>query len=308
MLTLRLLTICGLCLSGCSIRPLPQDVTGYDTYEIVSKIRCEAREAVRGYTIEFIRKTRPDIADGLKSGAISFRNFNRRQLDAGSQRILERYDHSAIAYDFVFDITEKNDLTANATLIKPFTRGPLKIAFAAGDERERQNTRNFRITDTFENLVSVEDEYCKNASDRKNYLYPIVGKIGLDELIGAFLDLNQSGNLAGKEGSNVPTIADTIEFTTKFSGSVNPTIELSPVGRGLQLASAAFKADGSREDIHKVVVAVALPDDPTQRRAGRRTVRGTAKARANFMVDEQIYRKAIDDRRKVDERILRMLE
>ena len=147
---------------------MPQDVTGYDTYEIVSKIRCEAREAVRGYVIQFIKKTRPDIAQGLQDGSIAFRNFNRRQLNAASQRILERYDHAVIAYDFSFDITEKNDLTANATLLKPFARGPLKIAIAVGDERERQNTRNFRVTDTFENLISiVADDYCKDASDRK---------------------------------------------------------------------------------------------------------------------------------------------
>ena len=130
----------------------------------------------------------------------------------------------------------------------------------------------------------------------------------LAELIGTFLDLNQSGNLTGEKGSNVPTIADTIEFTTRFTGSVNPTVELSPVGRGLQLANAAFKADGTREDIHKVIVAIALPDDPTERRAGRRKDAIGAKARANFMLDEQVYRKAIGDRRKVDEKILRIIQ
>src|SRR3954447_9065606 len=33
-------------LGGCAIHPLPEDVTGVDTADIVRQIRCEAREAV----------------------------------------------------------------------------------------------------------------------------------------------------------------------------------------------------------------------------------------------------------------------
>jgi hypothetical protein len=212
-----------LALGGCSIRPLPQDVTGYNTYQIVSKIRCEARDAVRGYAISFIRKKRPDLADALKSGRISFDKFDSRLLDQETLKLVDRYAKAEIAYDFSFDITEKNDAGASADFLRTFSRGPLKLPLAAGADRERQNTRNFRISDTFGHLASkVSDEYCVHASKEKNWMYPITGHIGLAELVGTFLDLNQSGNLSPKEGKTVRTIADTIEFTTKISGSAKP--------------------------------------------------------------------------------------
>ena len=43
----KLLSVAAIALSflgaGCAIHPLPQDVTGVDTYHIVRQIRCEAR-------------------------------------------------------------------------------------------------------------------------------------------------------------------------------------------------------------------------------------------------------------------------
>ncbi len=37
---------CALLLAGCAIRPLPEQVTGITTFNIVKQIRCETREAV----------------------------------------------------------------------------------------------------------------------------------------------------------------------------------------------------------------------------------------------------------------------
>lgn len=294
-------------LGGCSVQPLPQDVTGYNTYQIVSKIRCEARDAVRGYAISFIRKKRPDLADALKSGRIGFDSFDRKQLDPETLKLVDRYAKAEIAYDFSFDITEKNDVGGSADFLRTFSRGPLKLPLTAGMDRERQNTRNFRISDRFGDLASkVSDDYCVHATKEKNWIYPITGHIGLAELVGTFLDLNQSGNLSPKEGKTVRTIADTIEFTTKISGSAKPSIELTPVGRGFQVTKAGLSFSGSREDVHKVIVALALPAEEAPR--GAKGAGKSAKAVANEMIDEQIGRKAIDDRRRLEKRLLERLE
>src|SRR5882762_10301439 len=42
--------------AGCAIHPLPQDVTGVDTYHIVRQIRCEARETIRQEVIRWLTK------------------------------------------------------------------------------------------------------------------------------------------------------------------------------------------------------------------------------------------------------------
>src|SRR3954471_13931335 len=41
-----LIVAAGLLASGCSIHPVPADVTGVDTKDIVKQIRCETREAI----------------------------------------------------------------------------------------------------------------------------------------------------------------------------------------------------------------------------------------------------------------------
>jgi hypothetical protein len=309
MLLKRLLLVCSVSIgtAGCAIHPLPEDVSGYNTYQIVSKIRCEAREAVRKIAVEYIRRRNPHIAAGLENRTIRYKNFDRNLVDLRTQVGLERYDRGAIAYDFTFDITEKNNVTANADLTRFLSRGPLNIGLSAGNERERQNSRNFRIVDTFEGLINLDsDDYCRYYEERANFTYPITGAIGLSETIATFVSLNDAGNLAGQEGSNIPALSDTIEFTTKISGGVNPIITLSPLGRQLQLVKAAFDANVSREDIHKVVVAVTLPPDPTEqevaivsgRRVGRVRTRQGKLSTENRAVQELDYqrRRGIDDR------------
>jgi len=40
--------------SGCSIHPLPEDVTGVSTYHIVRQIRCEARDTISKVVIGYL--------------------------------------------------------------------------------------------------------------------------------------------------------------------------------------------------------------------------------------------------------------
>lgn len=298
--------------AGCAIHPLPEDVTGYNSAQIVAKIRCETREALRGFLIELIRPAHPDIAAGMTNRTIRLRNFDRRRLSREIQRLLEKYDDAAIVYDFTFDITETNNLSAGADFLSTFTRGTVKTGLTAGSERARENTRQFRITDSFENLVSiVPEEYCAAGGEGKNWIYPITGSIGMVELLGTFFTLTESGSLTGggKDKSD-PVIADTIEFRTKFLGSVNPRVELSPLGRRFELVSAGFNADASREDTHKVIIAVSLPPEPQPAKTlmGRIMRTKSAKQRAQNAADEQISRKFINDRKKIDDKILRILQ
>ena len=65
-------------LSSCAIHPLPEDVTGVTTYDIVRQIRCETREAAKQLVLEKIR----DLAEhSPDSRAVSV-----------SQNLLARFD------------------------------------------------------------------------------------------------------------------------------------------------------------------------------------------------------------------------
>ena len=65
------------------------------------------------------------------------------------------------------------------------------------------------------------------------------------------------GDTAGGDRSrDVSDFSDVLTFTTTYSGSVSPSIELSPVSHDFRLASATANLGGERKDIHSVTIAL----------------------------------------------------
>jgi hypothetical protein len=119
-------------------------------------------------------------------------------------------------------------------------------------------------------------------------IYPIAGEIGIYEVVTTFAKL-QRAVTAGELTTNPPPFkdplagvfrfADTLRFTTHFSGGINPTVSLNPVTNNLrvinvnsgagpalspvgqtQVESAAPGLQADRDDMHQVVIAiVGLP-------------------------------------------------
>jgi hypothetical protein len=213
-------------LFGCSVHPLPEDVSRKGTYEIVEAIRCEARRAVIEY------------AQGPE------------------------FKGAVIGYAFDFDITENNAATASVTLQKKFAdTALLKLPFeGVGYDKVRKAQRVFTIVDHFETL---RDAKCEHVSTGKNLAYPITGSIGLYEVVGTFARLESQTNLSAADatfkGISVPMFSDTLTFTTELKGgSFKPSFTAADVTGKLVLASASMDLSASRKDIHKVTVALSL--------------------------------------------------
>ncbi len=102
-------------LIGCSTFPLPDDVSRKSTYDIIEKIRCEAKTAV----VEFGR------------------GFN----------------DAHIAYEFQFNITETDDANVGFSLFDQL-KGPgsIKVNAAAQGNLLRDGARNIIVQDTFDDL------------------------------------------------------------------------------------------------------------------------------------------------------------
>jgi hypothetical protein len=254
----------AVCSAGCSIHPVPQDVTGLDTYAIVAQVRCEVRDALKTYVDGALRR-RPSeayLADELKDGKITYKELPARIKDPDLRGVLQQYAGAAVAYDFSLDMTESNNVSGNATLMRPFTRGSDTIGFTVGSDHKRENTRTFTIDDTFERLLGVVPaEYCANVVQTPNYNYPIAGKTRLADTVGTFLDLNQSGNLGMKVGGpKTPTLTDDLQFTTTYTGSLSPGFTFTPIGRAFSWSSVGGKLDATRSDIHRVTIALAMPE------------------------------------------------
>jgi hypothetical protein len=105
-------------LTGCSIHPIPDDVSRKTTYVIVQKIRCEAKAAVEQY------------GRGLQE--------------------------ASIVYQFTFDINEHNDATAGFSLLYPGTSGTFNLSANADLNRERDGNRNFELIDSFDDLRKLD--------------------------------------------------------------------------------------------------------------------------------------------------------
>jgi hypothetical protein len=127
-------------------------------------------------------------------------------------------------------MTQDNDLTTDINILKPLTHPKFTLGISAGANFERSNNRTFTVTDTFSYLLTKLNvpvrgqRYCDGQIVRANYVYPITGRIGIDELVKTFMELTLFGNLAGKEANpgagGAPTMADQLTFKVSSFGGL----------------------------------------------------------------------------------------
>ena len=256
----------SLALGACSIRPLPEDVTGVTTYHIVRQIRCETRAAIISSAIGWL--TSENMDPESRGIGLEFAE-NRRPIETLHPRlfrgrvraIMTVFYDTGIAYNYNLEMTENNNLDPSINLLKPFTNGKFTLGINGLAHKQRQNIRTFTVTDTFSGLVqNVPENYCTGFIVQENYKYPIVGKIGMEKVIQEFIRLTLFGSLAGPKGQEKgpPTMVDELEFTTTFSLTATPAVVFTPVGNALQVTNASLIANVIRKDVHKVTVGLAI--------------------------------------------------
>jgi hypothetical protein len=141
----------------------------------------------------------------------------------------------------------------------------------------RDNVRTFTIGDSFGTLISpTTDQYCDFQQPGPNLEYPIVGRIGIGEMVTTLIELVIKDDLAVPQDpsknpiklGNTPTssapiaMVDTITFTTTISAGLTPKISFSPIGHAWQLMDASLASTNMREDKHEVIVGLALSSAP----------------------------------------------
>jgi hypothetical protein len=257
--------------SGCAIHPLPEDVTGVTTIQIVQQIRCEARDALRNDVIIFLRRLGDPYTDALalqyETDPASIRTFSpnlfRGAKWARVREVVQLFYNTGIAYNFDLDMFEDNNVSANANFANAMVNPIFSLNLSGAVNRKRENDRQFTATDTFSGLLKVTEDYCLGRVVHANYIYPLTGRIGVDRLINDFIELTLFGSLAGKADNpkGPPTMADVLTYTTLITGTVNPQITFTPVTSAFRLTTASISATADRSDAHKVTIALALPPD-----------------------------------------------
>jgi len=214
-------------LANCSTHPLVDDVTRSTTFDVVQKIRCEAKRAI--------------IAHGQAFG-----------------------NDTVIAYEFTFDVDEKNSASGDITWTLPVTAGTFSLSATAGSDLERHAQRNFTIVDTFGDLRRTD---CSPEALEKNWSYPIAGEIGIYEVVATFAQL--PGVAFESESDNTFSYHDTLRFTTFLGAGVRPTLTLDQLTDRSRVSLAKADLSAGRLDIHTVVIAFAgtRPTAPAVARA-----------------------------------------
>lgn len=263
---------------GCSIHPLPKDVSREDTASIVRNIRCEAKfqvikrvkQLLEESPVPAIRAMSPiHVLDDDKLQYIKQSHpiepffYNGKWTHPKNiARILSAFRSSVIGYTFDFQITENNNLTGGAGFSLPFTAGSAGFGTTAGLKKTRAAQRKFSMQETFDDLRKLR---CNNGeffpdgheyeSTRKKFIYPLTGSISMDEIMNSFIDLAALGNR--QSGS---TFTDTLTFTTKLNGDINGNVTLTsfPLEK-FRLANATAKYAADRQDVHKVTITLAFP-------------------------------------------------
>jgi hypothetical protein len=218
----------GLLVAGCSVHPLPDQVTRQSTVGIVTAIRCEARQAILEYASD------PAFSEG------------------------------AIGYIFDFDITEHNSAGLDLTFTKLFSSGEFDLTLkGANTDLTRQADRVFTIVDTFGELKRAE---CSDEILRSRFKYPIAGSIGMKEVIATFMALDRLGGSvlepgSTKVGGETATFSDILTYmTTLDAGTINPQLTISPIHHDFRLTSLSATFRSSRTDKHMLTLAIALPE------------------------------------------------
>jgi len=260
----------ALLLAGCALHPLPDDVTGRSTFQIVQKIRCEARDALNEISADVLQNNSKQaytnaLAQEVREGKVKVTDVfdltkeYARRVDREVYPYFSTFALSALALGFEFNITETNNAQADSNFLETFSRGVFKLNAKVGSKYDRNNTRKFDVGETFLEVYELLDEECRKYPDgTKNYVYPITGNIGLKEAIETFINLNSRSidPTAPKPQEGLATFVDTLRFTTTYTAGATPAITLTPASSRFNLVDAQLGLSVERADIHQVAISL----------------------------------------------------
>jgi hypothetical protein len=267
-------------ITGCAIHPVPDDVTGVSTYNIVRQIRCEARQAVFDLAIAYLTgpKNRDEEAREIglqfKEGLRPIHSFSYSLFKSPTRQLVQLFAGTGVAYNFQLQMMETDNIEPTTDLLTFNGKNQFTSPVNGVFDRSRQNIRTFTVTDTFDFLLrdipddpAHNNDYCGGFIVGPNYIYPVAGKVGIDRMIGDFVNLTLFGGLVGPPSNAAnpttasskgpPTMVDQLQFVTTVSLGATPKVTFAPIKTFMD-ASVLLKA--ARQDTHTLTIGLAITD------------------------------------------------
>lgn len=275
---------------GCAIHPLPEDFSRATTYDIVASIRCEVKHGLEDFPA----------------------SYPGRRADFPSNRFLS---DTAIGFLFEFDMKESDKANeGKLEFSNPFSGGSFALNLSGKAEKERNTHRTFLVGETLLELQTSEQ--CNDDKAHPNFIYPIAGHVGADEVLSTYLRLTRDLSV---KAHNDKLFSDELKFTTTLTSGITPTLELNGGSTKFKLRKFSVNGNLERTDEHKVTIALAHVEGSGQRSArlaGRnfvvyeptgRFLRSTAPViqpsdgnEAKDLVIQELYRlRALDEDKRV---------
>jgi len=186
--------------------------------------------------------------------------FNDHNDSKSIQSLFSIY-RPTLAMKLDFKITESNNAIVDGSLTWPIQLGSVSLAYKAGKERERVAQRVVNITSLFQELADEKLLKCpddgRDPEDKWARTYPIVGNVGVGELIEQYFRILESTTIPTGEDK----FTDTLTFTTKLTGKLNPTIEIKPVHPSL--VKGGLDLNAGRHDVHAVTMQLRPYSPPS---------------------------------------------
>ena len=240
-------------LGGCSLYPIPDDVSPYSTEQIVRYGRCEMRNEILDYMVHHKIIPFPFTEDGIKKQIKATQDLkDKKKALSHEEELLLKLAKVAVVYSFDFNITETNKTGADAGFRLPGLTSVLDVGGTAALDLTRQGQRVFGTEDAWGDLIT-NSKLCKEFWQRPgNFIYPLTGSIGVDRVVRTFIDVEEQGGAKDN-------FVDTLTFTTQASGGADATLKLDPVPNQFRLVSATAAASASRLDIHRLTLSLTFP-------------------------------------------------
>lgn len=166
---------------------------------------------------------------------------------------------SDIAYGLTIRAEENNTLSSPFNFVWPISLGTASLGPSFGRESFRAGENIVNIAEGIEeaarDLDGPSTEWpCNQDIVLKSIRYPIIGTLGLREVVRKFVDVNNVSKVNGmKDGG----FTQTLKFHLKWLGGVKPAFSIKIADGRERSGSSELKID--RKDVHELILKIAPP-------------------------------------------------